>query len=77
MEIVNSAEARKHLSRLLKRVELGEEFIVTRNGKPIARLLPIKMKERVPGALRGRIAMSDDFDDVLPTELREAFGLDL
>jgi prevent-host-death family protein len=60
----NVHQAKTHLSRLLEQVEAGEEVIIARAGRPIARLVPYEpaAEPRQPGAMRGRIAMSPDFD---------------
>lgn len=74
MTIVNVHEAKTHLSRLLERVEQGEEIVIARNNRPIARLVAHARPERQPGRLRGRIHIADNFDDPLPDELIDAFG---
>lgn len=63
--LVNVHEAKTHFSRLLARVEAGEEIILGRAGKPVARLVPYRPSRtpRQPGALRGQIRIADDFDD--------------
>lgn len=73
---VNIHEARTHLSKLLDRVERGEEVVIARDGKPIARLcpLPARTTRRRLGKFRGRIRIAPDFDE-LPPELARAFGL--
>jgi antitoxin (DNA-binding transcriptional repressor) of toxin-antitoxin stability system len=48
---------------LLDRVSTGEEVIITRSGKPVARLVPCGHPERKPGALKGKIWISPDFDN--------------
>ena len=54
MVTVNVHEAKSNLSRLLKRVEAGEEVVIARNGKPVARLAPFKKRgNRKPGSLKG------------------------
>ncbi len=72
--LINVHEAKTHLSRLLAQVAEGEEIIIGRAGRPIARLIPYveRHEPRVPGALRNRISMADDFDDT-PEELIAAF----
>ena len=62
---VNVHEAKTHLSRLLAQAEAGEEVIIARNGKPVAKLVAIMKpsKTRVLGTERGRVWISDDFDD--------------
>lgn len=74
MTIVNVHEAKTHLSRLLERVEQGEEIVIARNNQPIARLVAHIAPERRPGGLQGRMRIADDFDDPLPDELADAFG---
>ena len=74
MTIVNIHEAKTHLSRLLERVEAGEEIIIARAGKPIARLQPFRPSpvQRVPGRWKGQVSIAPDFD-VLPDDLAAAF----
>ena len=74
--VVNMHEAKTHLSRLVERVEGGEEIVIGRAGKPVAKLVPYRdatTGPRQPGAWKGRVWIADDFDDDLPTELMEAF----
>ncbi|MFL5768851.1 MAG: type II toxin-antitoxin system Phd/YefM family antitoxin [Chloroflexota bacterium] len=61
---VNVHDAKTHLSRLLERVEAGEEITLARAGRPVARLVPYRRtaEPRVPGLLKGRIQLSDDRD---------------
>ena len=68
MVAVNVHEAKTHLSRLLARVEEGEEVVIARNGKPIARLVAHQSGEgrRRFGALRGQLVVDDSFFDPLP-----------
>jgi prevent-host-death family protein len=75
---VNVHEAKTHFSRLLEQVEQGEEVLIARRGKVIARLVREKPKPKVDrmalfGALAGQIRMSDDFDDPLPPEIQRYF----
>jgi prevent-host-death family protein len=62
---VNVYEAKTQLSRLLERVEAGEEIVIARNGRPVARLVPTQRvrSPRVPGAWKGRGWVADDFDE--------------
>ncbi len=76
MDIVNVHEAKTHLSKLLDRVEKGEEILLARNGKPVAKLIQAPKAPRVPGRLKGKIRMLDNFDDPLPPEIAAAFGMD-
>jgi len=62
------AEAKATLSQLLEQVEQGEEVILARAGKPIARVVAVRTgARRALGAWRGRVRMADDFDAPLPT----------
>lgn len=72
---VNIHEAKTHLSRLLARVAAGEEIVISKAGKPVARLVPIRArkKQRVPGQDEGRIWIADDFDEPLPHEVQSLF----
>lgn len=75
MSQVNVHEAKTHLSKLLMRVEAGEEIIISKAGKPIARLVPWKQnaKQRTPGLDSGLLTIPDDFDAPLPREIVDAF----
>jgi prevent-host-death family protein len=74
---VNVHDAKTHLSRLLERVEQGEEIIVARAGKPVAKLVPIKAPGKRPiGRDKGKIWMSDDFDEPLPWQVFPGFPLE-
>ena len=72
---VNIHEAKTNLSKLLARVSAGEEVIIARAGKPIARLVPIteRPRQRVPGSAKGKVTISPDFDAPLPESVLEAF----
>ncbi|WP_456411078.1 type II toxin-antitoxin system Phd/YefM family antitoxin [Oceanithermus sp.] len=73
---VNVHAAKTHLSRLLEEVLLGEEVVIARGGRPVARLVPLQETpaRRTPGTARGKVRMADDFDAPLPEDLAEAFG---
>jgi prevent-host-death family protein len=62
---VNVYEAKTRLSKLLEQVEAGEEIIIARHGKPVARLVPLQRTAapRQLGLLRGKIWISPDFDE--------------
>ncbi len=67
MTTVNIHEAKSNLSRLLARVEAGEDVVIARNGKPVARLVALERPgKREFGALRGRIKLDESFFDPLP-----------
>jgi prevent-host-death family protein len=76
-EVVNVHEAKTHLSRLLERVERGEEIVVARAGKPVARLVPVEPvpRRRPIGKYRGEIWVSEDFDEPLPWQVFPGFPL--
>ena len=66
---VNVHEAKTHLSRLLARVEAGEEIVIARAGRPAARLVACKPRgKRRPGLWKGKIEIDDSFFDPLPEE---------
>jgi len=75
MALVNIHEAKTQLSRLLARVEGGEEIVIARAGRPVARLVPIESTaaRREPGSARGLFEVPDDFDAPLPGELLDSF----
>lgn len=65
MQVVNIYQAKTNLSALVQRASEGEEIIIARNGKPVARLvpLPVRAARRSPGAWKGRVWIAPDFDD--------------
>ena len=75
MKTVNVHEAKTHLSRLLKRVAAGEEVIIAKAGKPVARLTPVAnpSERRILGADKGRFVVPEDFNDPLPPKILKEF----
>ncbi|MEJ2685562.1 MAG: type II toxin-antitoxin system Phd/YefM family antitoxin [Candidatus Sulfobium sp.] len=75
MATVNVHDAKTHFSRLITRVESGEEIVIARAGKPVARLVPLggKTGKRVPGTAKGRIIVGKDFLEPLPDEVLKDF----
>jgi len=75
METVNIHEAKTHLSKLLERAACGEEIIIAKAGKPIARLTGYREEEcaRTGGQWKGLVRLSKDFDAPLPDEIEQAF----
>lgn len=73
MGTFNVHEAKTHFSRLLDRVEQGEEVIIAKSGRPVAKLVRVAAEPRKPGRLKGRIRISSDFDEPLPDEILAAF----
>ena len=76
MAVVNTHEAKTNLSRLIDEVQEGEEVVIARGNKPMARLVPFDTKRpvRKAGFLKGKIRVADDFDAPLPDEVLDAFG---
>ena len=72
---VNIHEAKTHLSRLLERVIAGEEIVISKAGKPMARLLPLSNPQtnRIPGLDKDAVQIPDDFDASLPEEVLKLF----
>jgi prevent-host-death family protein len=72
---INIHEAKTHLSRLLERVSEGEEILISKAGRPVARLVPAgeRPERREPGSASGRVVISEDFDAPLPEEVLETF----
>jgi prevent-host-death family protein len=72
--VVNIHEAKTQFSRLVERAERGEEIVIARAGKPVARLVAYREPRvpRVPGGWEGRVWIAPDFDQ-LPPELAAAF----
>lgn len=75
-EIVNVHDAKTNLSKLLARVEAGEQITIGRAGKPIARLVPMQEVKRsgVFGCMSWLPPLPDDFNDPDP-EIEEIFGM--
>jgi len=75
MHIINIHQAKTHLSRLVDAAMNGEEIIIAKAGKPAAKLVPITTSKpkRKPGALKGRIKISKDFNAPLPDEILDLF----
>ena len=73
VETVNIHEAKTHLSRLVERVEAGEEIVIARAGRPVARLVSYRKttRPRVPGRWRDQIVLAPDFDGPNATIIRD------
>lgn len=77
METVNIHSAKTHLSKLLGRVMAGEEIVIAKAGKPVARLVPERPAaagKRVPGIDKGKLWIADDFDSMSERELSVWYG---
>jgi prevent-host-death family protein len=74
---VNIHEAKTHFSKLLARVMRGEEIVIAKAGKPVARLVPERppaLARRVPGIDKGKLKIADDFDRMSKSELDQWYG---
>ena len=73
---VNIYDAKTTFSRLIKKAIAGEEVIIARSGKPVAKLVPFQKpcRDRVPGSAEGKMFISQDFDAPLPDDLLKAFN---
>lgn len=73
--VVGVHEAKTHLSRLLERVEAGEEIIIERRGTPVARLSAVPPSSKPDfGTDRGAVVISDAFDSPLPPDVADVLG---
>jgi len=72
---VNIHEAKTHFSKLLNKVQQGEDVIIAKAGKPIVRLVPVTAPagQRVAGSAQDQIIIADDFDAPLPEEILKDF----
>ena len=72
---INIHAAKTQFSRLVERATRGEEIIIARAGRPVARLVPLggAMRPRRPGLLKGRIRIGKDFDAPLPEKVLRLF----
>jgi len=71
-------QAKMHLSRLLERVERGEEVVIARGRKPVARLVPVGRPERTGrrfGTLRGKVRVGSEFFEPLPERELKRWGV--
>ena len=67
MTVFNVHEAKTHFSKLLERVLNGEEVVIAKAGKPVARILPVAstVTQRKPGNDKGKVIIMPNFDDPL------------
>ena len=75
MQTINIHEAKTHLSKLVEEVSKGQEIVIAKSGKPMARLTGISPSKpiRKPGFLKGKIRIAEDFDAPLPDDILDAF----
>lgn len=76
MKAVNIHEAKTHLSRLLARVAQGEEIVIARDGRPVAKLVGIAppVKRRPLDTARGQVVIKPSFKAPLPKDIGKALG---
>jgi prevent-host-death family protein len=76
MKTLDIHAAKTHLSSLVEEAAAGEEIIIAKAGKPIARLVPLEEPDfrKTFGMLKGKIRVSDDFDAPLPPKVLRAFS---
>jgi prevent-host-death family protein len=74
MQLVNVHQAKTQFSKLLDQVEAGDEIVISRYGKPVAKITSMvsDLPPRKPGALKGKIWIADNFDE-FDEELEEMF----
>ena len=72
---INIHEAKTHLSKLLQRVIAGEEIVIAKAGKPVAKIVPLEQEHvaRKPGSAKGQVWMAPDFNAPLPDDLLDLF----
>ena len=75
-EMVNIYQAKTHLSDLVDRAAKGEEIVIAKAGKPVARIVPLAGigPGRTPGGWEGLVTIADDFDAPLPGDLQAGFS---
>jgi prevent-host-death family protein len=75
MQSVNIHEAKTQFSKLVDAASGGEEIIIAKAGKPVAKLVPISTDRtaRKPGRLKGKLRIAEDFDAPLPADIQSAF----
>ena len=78
MKTVNIHAAKTHLSALVEDAAAGEEIVIAKAGKPLARLVPLEKPDfrKTFGILKGKIRMADNFDAPLPPEILIGFGIE-
>jgi prevent-host-death family protein len=71
----NLYDAKTRLSELVDRAASGEEIVIAKNGRPLARLVPIPAEKpnRSPGGWEGMVWIADDFDEPLPADIQRVF----
>jgi prevent-host-death family protein len=77
MKPINIHVAKTHLSRLVERVQAGEEIVIAKAWRPAARLVPIEgaRKPVKIGGLKARVPVPDDFNTMFEKEIEALFGV--
>ena len=74
METVNIHEAKTHLSRLVEEVAAGAEIVISKNGVPRAKLVPLGASRKLKfGVMKGKLRYPDDLNAPLPAEVLALF----
>jgi prevent-host-death family protein len=75
VDTVNLYDAKTNLSQLVERAARGEEIVIAKAGRPLARLVPLakRIAPRPLGLFAGEIEVGADFDDPLPSDIQGAF----
>ena len=73
---IDIEDARLQLSELIERVTAGEQIVLAKAGKPVAKLVPLsnESKTRILGSAKGEFVVPDDFNDLLPKEIEDLFS---
>jgi prevent-host-death family protein len=76
MDPVNIHDAKTHFSRLIERVLLGEEIVIAKAGRPVAKLVALvpEAHDRRPGSAKGELVVPPDFDAPLPDDVTADWG---
>lgn len=76
MKVVDIQEAKTHLSRLVERVQAGEQIVIAKDGRPVARLAPIHdaCKPVKIGGLKPSVPVPDDFNTMFEDEIEASFA---
>jgi prevent-host-death family protein len=78
-KIFNLSEAKNQFSSLVDRAASGEEIVIAKHGKPVAKIVPLPVQKkgtRQQSNYLGLTYMADDFDAPLPPEMLKLFGYD-
>jgi prevent-host-death family protein len=72
---VNIQEAKSNLSNLIDQAIVGEEVVISKLGKPVAKIVPLEKptRNRKPGSAKGKLIISDNFDSPLPDDTQKEF----